>query len=190
MEGMDMSMAMPRTEAWGPVELLMLFLMWVVMMIAMMIPSAAPMILLFASVNRKRKERDAPFVSTAVFASGYLLAWASFSALATLAQWGLHEAALLSPMMVSTSSRLGGGLLIAAGVFQMSLKEFVAALVFARSIRYFGEAWVAVRYGDQTVDFLKENAVVTIIGGLLLVGLFFAAHHWSTRRVTGEKKAA
>lgn len=79
---------------------------------------------------------------------------------------------------------------IAAGVFQMSLKEFVAALVFARSIRYFGEAWVAVRYGDQTVDFLKENAVVTIIGGLLLVGLFFAAHHWSTRRVTGEKEAA
>jgi len=118
MVGMDMNMAMPRVETWGPVELLLLFLMWVVMMIAMMTPSAAPMILLFASINRKRKEREAPFVPTAVFAGGYLLAWTSFSAVATLAQWGLHEAALLSPMMVSTSSRLGGGLLIAAGLFQ------------------------------------------------------------------------
>lgn len=79
---------------------------------------------------------------------------------------------------------------IAAGVFQMSRKEFVAALIFARSIRYFGEAWVAVRYGDETVDFLRENAVITIVGGLLLVGLFFAVHHWSTHRVTGEKNAA
>ena len=53
-----------------------------------------------------------------VFLTGYLSIWTFFSAVATLAQWGLHEAALLSPMMVSTSPILGGLLLIAAGIFQ------------------------------------------------------------------------
>ena len=118
MQGMDMSMAMPQARSWGAVEALMMFLMWVVMMIAMMTPTAAPMILLFAAINRKRRERDAPYTPTAIFLTGYLLAWAGFSAVATLAQWGLHETALLSPMMMSTSSWLGGGLLVAAGVFQ------------------------------------------------------------------------
>ena len=118
MDGMDMSMAMPRAQAWGAVELLLVFVMWMVMMIAMMTPTAAPMILLFAAVNRKRRERNSPFTPTAVFAAGYLLAWVGFSAAATLAQWRLQEAFLLSPAGVSTSTRLGGGILIAAGVFQ------------------------------------------------------------------------
>ena len=118
MQGMDMSMAMPQVRSWGSVEALMMFLMWVVMMIAMMTPTAAPMILLFATINRKRRERDAPYTPTTIFLTGYLLVWAGFSAVATLAQWGLHETALLSPMMMSTSSWLGGGLLVAAGVFQ------------------------------------------------------------------------
>ena len=118
MEGMDMNMAMPRMQPWGAVELLLLFVMWVVMMIAMMTPTAAPMILLFASVNRKRRERNSPFTPTAVFVAGYLLAWIGYSALATFAQWRLHEVALLSAAGVSISAWLGGGLLIIAGVFQ------------------------------------------------------------------------
>ena len=118
MGGMDMSMVMPQVRGWGALEVLMMFVMWVVMMIAMMTPTATPMILLFAAINRKRRERDAPYIPTAFFLSGYLLAWVGFSAAATLAQWGLHQAALLSPMMMSTSAWLGGGLLLAAGIFQ------------------------------------------------------------------------
>ncbi len=118
MGGMDMGMVLPQVRSWGAFEALMMFVMWVVMMIAMMTPTATPMILLFASINRKRRERDAPYIPTAFFLSGYLLAWVGFSAAATLAQWGLHQAALLSPMMMSTSAWLGGGLLMAAGVFQ------------------------------------------------------------------------
>jgi predicted metal-binding membrane protein len=115
--GMEMMM-MPQMQQWGLTELSMLFVMWVVMMVAMMTPTAAPMILLFASVQRKRREQERPFVRTGVFVTGYLLAWTAFSAVATAAQWGLHEAAVLSPMMVSTSSVFGGAVLVAAGVFQ------------------------------------------------------------------------
>ncbi len=118
MQQMDMEMAMPQMQAWTAWDLVLLFIMWAVMMVAMMVPSATPMILLFATINRRRQARRQPFVPTAAFVGGYLLVWTAYSALATLAQWGLHSAALLSPMMVSTSPILGGVLLLAAGVFQ------------------------------------------------------------------------
>jgi predicted metal-binding membrane protein len=117
---MDMStdMARPRMQAWRALELGLLFSMWAVMMVAMMVPSAAPMILMFTTINRRRRVQQQPYVPTAVFLGGYLLVWAGFSGLALLAQWGLHSAALLSPTMVSTSPILGGLLLLAAGSFQ------------------------------------------------------------------------
>lgn len=111
-------MSMPQMVSWGAVDLLLLFVMWSVMMVGMMVPSAAPMVLLFAGVNRQRSGQKRPYVPTGIFLVGYLAVWAGFSLLATLAQWGLHSAALLSPMMVSTSPYLGAGLLLAGGVFQ------------------------------------------------------------------------
>jgi predicted metal-binding membrane protein len=113
-----MKMSGPDTHPWSAAALLPLFLMWTEMMVAMMIPSAAPMILTFALVNRKRRELERPFVPTGIFLLGYLVVWTGFSALAALAQWALHGWALLSPMMVSTSPVLGGVLLIEAGIFQ------------------------------------------------------------------------
>jgi predicted metal-binding membrane protein len=113
-----MAMSGPDAKPWRTAELLPLFLMWAEMMVAMMIPSAAPMILMFASVNRKRREQERPFVHTGIFVAGYLAVWTGFSALAAVAQWALHSRALLSPMMVSTSPVVGGLLLVGAGVFQ------------------------------------------------------------------------
>ena len=115
---LGMAMSGPDTQAWSISTLPPLFLMWAEMMVAMMIPSAAPMILTFALVNRKRREQERPYVPTGMFLLGYLAIWTGFSALAALAQWALHGTALLSPMMVATSPVLGGLLLIAAGVFQ------------------------------------------------------------------------
>jgi predicted metal-binding membrane protein len=113
-----MKMSGPDVQAWSAAALIPLFLMWSEMMVAMMLPSAAPMILTFAMVNRKRQERQQPFASTGLFVTGYLAAWTGFSALAALAQAILHHYALLSPMMTSVSPMLGGSLLIAAGLFQ------------------------------------------------------------------------
>ena len=120
--------AMPRMEAWNLVDLLTLFVMWSVMMVAMMLPAVSSMLLAFATINRRRRERHEPDVATAVFLCGYLFVWVGFSVLATLVQWGLQSAALLSPMMVSTSPILGGTLLIAAGIFQWTpLKDVCLA---------------------------------------------------------------
>src|SRR5918911_1590881 len=96
-------MSMPGMHGWSAFEPAMLFLMWATMMVAMMLPSAAPMILLVAMVHRRRGERASPAAPTAIFALGYLLVWTGFSAAAALTQWGLHQAALLSPAMASTS---------------------------------------------------------------------------------------
>lgn len=118
MSGMGSALVTARADAWSTLDALMMFVMWWVMMVGMMVPSATPMILTFATVNRRKRERDQPFVPTAVFAGGYLVAWGAFSFAATAAQWGLEEAALLSPMMVSTSPVFGGLLFVAAGVYQ------------------------------------------------------------------------
>jgi predicted metal-binding membrane protein len=113
-----MEMSGPDTQPWSTATLAPLFLMWAEMMVAMMLPSATPMILTFAKVQRNRREQQQPFIATGTFVAGYLAVWTGFSALAALMQWVLHGKALLSPMMVTTSPLLGGALLIAAGVFQ------------------------------------------------------------------------
>ena len=118
MDEMGMEMAVPRMQAWGVADFAMAFAMWAVMMVAMMTPSAAPMILMFAGVNRRRREQQASYVPTSVFLVGYLAVWGAFSVLAASAQWGLQAASLLSPTMASTSPVLGGVLLLAAGVYQ------------------------------------------------------------------------
>jgi len=119
MSGMDMpGMDMPGLHEWGVTTVLLLFVMWAVMMVAMMVPSAAPMILAFLTVNQRRRATARPLVPVGIFLLGYLAVWTAYSAVASLAQWRLHEAALLSSTMTASSPVLSGGLLIAAGVFQ------------------------------------------------------------------------
>jgi predicted metal-binding membrane protein len=120
MDGLARQMRAPDPTAWSAGGLWPLFLMWTVMMVAMMLPSATPMILTFANVSRNRRQHRRPYVPVTVFAAGYLVVWGGFSVLATVAQWFLHRAALLSPMMVSSSAFLCGVLLLLAGVFQFT----------------------------------------------------------------------
>ena len=117
---LGMKMGGPDLASWSASSLLPLFLMWAVMMIAMMLPSAAPMLLTFAAVARNRQRADRPYVPVSVFAAGYVAVWLAFSVAAALGQWLLHRAALLSPTMVSSSALLAGLLLLAAGIFQFT----------------------------------------------------------------------
>ena len=116
-ESMGAGGAMVRMQAWSATDGLLMFAMWAVMMVAMMVPGAAPMILIFARMDRTRGT-GRPFAATTLFALGYVLVWAGFSMAATAMQWGLQNAALLSPMMVATGTILGGILFVAAGVYQ------------------------------------------------------------------------
>lgn len=115
-----MKMGGPDLASWSVGSLLPLFLMWAVMMVAMMLPSAAPVLLTFAAVARNRRRANRPFVPVTVFAAGYVVIWCLFSIFAAVTQWLLHRAALLSPMMTSSSTLLAGGLLVAAGIFQFT----------------------------------------------------------------------
>lgn len=115
----DMAMAMPHMIPWGPTDFLLTFLMWAVMMVAMMVPSASPMILTFATINRKRLADETPLIRTGLFVAGYLVVWAGYSLLAALGQWALHAAALISPALAVTPW-VGGLLLVAAGLYQFT----------------------------------------------------------------------
>jgi predicted metal-binding membrane protein len=126
--GVDMppaQMTMPNGQAWQVEDIIFTLCMWAVMMVAMMTPSATPMILTFASVNRHRSVNETPISATAAFLVGYLIVWISFSAGATLAQWGFHSAGLLSPETISVTPLLGGILLILAGVYQFTPLKYV-----------------------------------------------------------------
>ncbi len=113
--------ATTRMKPWTAVHFLLMFVMWSVIMVGMMLPSATPAILGFAAVSRRRQGQDQAFAPTTAFALGYVTVWTTFSLMATFLQWGLRSAALLSPMMVSTSPLLGGVLLVVAGIYQWTL---------------------------------------------------------------------
>jgi predicted metal-binding membrane protein len=115
--GAGMSMA---PMAWTPGYAIVVFLMWWIMMVAMMLPSASPVILLFASVSRRQRELGKPFVSALFFLTGYIVVWGLFSLIATGAQWGLQASGRISMMAGSGSHLLSATILIAAGLWQLT----------------------------------------------------------------------
>ena len=115
MAEMGMTMNMP----WSAADVFFTFAMWVVMMAGMMAGTAAPMLLLFGGANGGRGRRGA-LLAVLIFGLGYLAVWVGFSACAALAQWALHEAAMLSPAMAASSPLLTGVILIAAGAYQLT----------------------------------------------------------------------
>jgi len=114
----------PQVRPWAIPDLLFSFTMWSVMMAGMMLPSVAPVILLYVLVGRQAEALQKPLAATGWFAGGYLLAWTGFSLLATLLQAVLNQATLLTPALASTNNILGGIILIVAGLYQWtSLKD-------------------------------------------------------------------
>ncbi|MEE9480963.1 MAG: DUF2182 domain-containing protein [Kiloniellales bacterium] len=167
----SMAMAVMQPVAWSAGYAVLMVFMWWIMMVAMMLPSAAPMILLYAAVNRKARERGAPFVPTGVFALGYLAAWGVFSLLAVALQWGLERTALLSSVMVGTSIVLGGLLLIAAGAWQLTpLKH--ACLKHCRSpLHFLSHHWRKGRWGAFRMG--AEHGAFCLGCCWFLMGLLF-----------------
>lgn len=110
---------MPAMMHWGAIDLVLVLVMWAIMMAAMMLPSATPMVRMFARSAEGQSGHSVGSLTSA-FVGGYLAVWTVFSAVITLAQWGLLELRLVTPMMESASASLSGGLLVAAGVFQFT----------------------------------------------------------------------
>jgi predicted metal-binding membrane protein len=125
MSGWLMPLVLPPalSAEWSAAYWLIAFLMWACMMVAMMLPSASPMVLLYARVAHQAERRgqltNAP-AAIAAFASAYLGLWILFSLSATGVQWGLEHLGAMSAMMSSRVALLSGGLLIAAGLYQLT----------------------------------------------------------------------
>jgi len=173
-EAGDMAdMAMPMTDAWTASVFALTFAMWWVMMLGMMVPSAAPMILTFATLNRNRRAKGQTFVPTVVFLLGYLIAWGLFSIAATAAQWALDAFVLLTPMLAVDNSVIGGALLIVAGTYQFTpLKQAClrgCRSPFAFVLNHWRDGWTgALRMG------LEHGAYCIGCCAVLMALLFLA----------------
>jgi predicted metal-binding membrane protein len=120
MSGMDMPADASESESTSAASsFVFLAGMWMVMMVGMMLPSAAPTILLFAALERKRLE-GMPYGRTALFVAGYFLVWAAFSILAASAQAVLSRTGFLSMDMAVTSGILGGVVFVLAGLYELT----------------------------------------------------------------------
>jgi predicted metal-binding membrane protein len=173
-----------KLQPWSAAEFVSMFLMWAAMMVAMMLPSATPMVLCYARVGRATAFDAEPFGPTAWFAAGYLLVWLGFASAATDVQWALDRAALLTPL-ASTSNVIGGILFITAGLYQWSpLKDTCRAhcqapLLFIQSHGGFrrnalGALELRVRHGALCVGCCWVLMTLLFVGGVMNV-LWMAA---------------
>ncbi len=112
------SMTMPAAMLWSAADFGFMLVMWAVMMFAMMLPSVTPTVMIFDRVRRTREAAGRPFAPTGAFVGGYLLAWAGFALLATLANCGLHAGGTMTAMTGRVAPVAGGALLVAAGLYQ------------------------------------------------------------------------
>lgn len=166
-------MAMPLARPWDAGDIAGLVIMWIVMMMAMMIPAVAPVVLLFAGVSRRRRLQGVLAASVPVFILGYLLAWTGYAVLAALAQSLLHSAALLSPAMASANPLLGGGILLLAGLYQwLPIKG--ACLSHCRSpLGFFSTEWREGVFGALLMGFRHGSYCVGCCWALM--ALLFVA---------------
>lgn len=189
----------------GAVAFVLTFVMWAIMMVGMMLPSAAPTVLLYAALARKHGERGSVLPAVWVFTAGYLLVWTGFSVAAALAQSLAEAGGLLSAAMSSASARFSAALLIAAGVYQWApVKE--ACLRKCRSpVEFFATRWRDGRAGALRMGI--EHGVycvgccwvlmlllfvagvmnllwVALLAGFVLVEKLLPRPQWATRLVS------
>ncbi|MDC0662786.1 DUF2182 domain-containing protein [Marinobacter sp. SS21] len=166
-------------QTWTPAYFFMMFLMWAIMMVGMMVPSATPMILLYRRVARYNR---VPHVAlgTGLFVAGYLTAWFGFSLVATTAQWWLEELAVLTPMMKSQNVVFSGLVLILVGLYQWSpLKEACLrrcrgplAFITQRWRPGVGGAWrMGLEHGGYCVGCCLLLMALLFVGGIMDLAL-------------------
>jgi len=132
---------MPGAGAWGVSDYFVVLTMWIMMVMAMMLPTAAPMLSTYADIadtGRKQGRKVAPVL---VLAAGYLAVWFTFAIVASLAQWGLTALNAITPMMAPASLILAGTTLIAAGLYQFTPAKLACLTRCQAPLPYFFAKW-------------------------------------------------
>ena len=190
MGGVDMSgsrtipsgtgLMMPAHTPWRTREFAFVFATWTVMMVAMMTPSAGPMILMYARMGRQTGAQGAPLAATLWFVVGYFLIWAAFSLFAVLVQWALERTALLDAAMAITSTVLGALVFVAAGSYQWTrlkdvcLTQCQTPFAFLMSNGGFrpdapGALMLGLRHGAYCVGCCWALMALLLVGGVMNV---------------------
>ena len=128
---------MPAAGAWGPVDLALVFAMWCAMALAMMLPTAVPMILAYADEAATRAAPAFPLV----LSLGYGTVWFGFAFAATLVQWGLRSAALADPALGAASGLFSGAVFVGAGAYQFSAVKHACVTLCRLPAPFFAANW-------------------------------------------------
>lgn len=133
--------------AWGTRGFAIVASMWGAMTLAMMLPSAAPMILTYAEIADTAARKRERIVSPFALAAGYSIVWLGFAAIATLAQFGVTRAALLDAGMQSASGLFSAAILIGAGAYQFSALKHACLRQCQSPFPYFFANWATTPRG-------------------------------------------
>ena len=169
MNGMDHTMMMPA--AWSTEHAFLMLAMWIIMMVAMMLPSAAPFVLLTVSIRRRTGEQT--LSAGALVAGGYLVVWGLFSVGATALQWGLESTGFLSAMSMRTGPILGGAMLLATGINQFTPFKKSCLRHCRTPMHFLTEHWLPGAWGAVRMGFAHGAYCVGCcwaLMGLLFVG--------------------
>ena len=161
-----------KPVVWTPLTAVSVAFMWLVLTIAIVIPAAAPIVLLHAIENRKRREPVNVSVFCGLLLSGYLTVWGLFSLAAAAAQWTLEQAALITQALSVADARIAGGLFIAAGLYQFAGVKQASLKHIRHPDKYIFNEWK-----DGAVGALQMGVKLgsTLLGSCwLLVALLFA----------------
>jgi len=160
---------------WGLLEYALAYAMWALMMVGMMIPSAAPMIVLHARVARSTQAQGRLLASTSAFAAGYLLLWSAFSLLAAIVQGVLVDIALMTESMTSASAVLAGVVFFAAGIYQWTPMKRACLAHCRAPIHFLSRHWRPGRWGALRMGIAHGAYCVgccwALMGVLFAVGI-------------------
>jgi predicted metal-binding membrane protein len=143
----------PSQGSWMLKDFTLLFIMWSVMMIAMMTPSILPMLLLFTTLNSRNKENGKEVNSTMTLLSGYLFSWVLFSLVITFPQYAMHKSGLLNPMMEPTHAYLGAVMLCLAGIYQFTPFKDACLTVCQSPLSFLMNNWKDGKLGTFIVGY-------------------------------------
>jgi predicted metal-binding membrane protein len=137
----DMLMMPTAPSASSAAYAVLFFVMWWTMMMAMMLPSAAPAVLVYGAMGRRLAGKGVAPAPVAVFASGYATIWTAFSLGAVILQILFHDLVPLTGMMAVTSAAVGGSLLVAAGLYQMTPLKHACLRKCQSPLMFFARNW-------------------------------------------------
>jgi len=145
---------LPMTEIWMPPDtagqwtisdFTVVYIMWAVMMAAMMLPTAVPMIIMFSRTCQKKYGNDIPYINLFVFA--YLLIWFLFSIILTLLQWQMHSLHWLTNMMENNNTLLAAVIFITAGIYQFTPQKNNCLQHCRSPLSFLLNSWKNGKYG-------------------------------------------